>query len=220
MSFQIPYVPYVIKKSYEDIVPLKVYKELFNDDNKCNYIDMYGNKCCNKCHLNSPFKHKTIFCWKHIQENTNTIIKLDNFIYSFFLLEKEISKRIESDTTRDRREFVVNEIHNIFKKIIKMCIGNYDLLLMISRILRKIDTLYVNIFNNCIWIDYDHTIPYELRLFMFTKCNSYIEQNIKKRNESIDTFRNILKTDNDFSEYLHNSNMFDYNIISIITDYI
>ena len=76
--------------------------------------------------------------------------------------------------------------------------------------------MYTRIFNDGIRIDYDHTIPYELRLFMYTKCNSYIDENIKRRNEYINTFENIINTNNDFSEYLHNSNMFDYNLINII----
>ena len=220
IHFQIPYVPYVIKKSYEDIVPLKVYKGLFNEKTKCNYIDRYGNKCCNVCLLESPFKHRTVFCWKHIQENIDTIIKMDYFVYSFFLSQKEINKRIESGTTYHRIEFVNREIQTLFKKLINMISKNYDLLLMVNRILVKIDSLYVKIFNHGIRIDYDMTIPYELRLFMYTKCQSHIDKNKKEKNECLYTLKNILNTNNEISSYLHNTNMFDQNLMSIIVEYI
>lgn len=222
MSFNIPYVPYVIKKSFEDIVPFKIYKGLFfkrDIENNCNYIDRYGNKCCNECLSESPFKHRIIFCWKHIKENIDTIVKLDYFIYSFFLLQKEINKRIENETTQHRIFFVNNEIQTLFKRLIKLVINNYDLLIMIPLLLGKIDTIYVKIFNYGLRLDYDISIPYELRLFIFTKCKSQIDKNINEKKECINNLKNVLNT-NEFSNYLYNTNMFDYNIISIIEEYI
>lgn len=224
MSLSIPYVPYVIKKSFEDIVPLKIYKGLFisgyTEKKKCNYIDKYGNKCCNECLLESPFRNKIIFCWKHIQENIDTIIKLDYFIYSFFLLQKEINNRIENETTQHRIFFVNNEIQTLFKRLIKLVMKNYDLIIMIPFILGKIDTLYNRIFSYGLRLDYDLAIPYELRLFMFTKCKSQIDKNINEKKECINSLRNILNTDNEFSEYLRNTNMFDCNIVNIIEEYV
>ena len=225
LQCQLPYVPYVLKKSYEDIVPRKKYKFLFQSINKCNYIDRYGNKCCNDCCCNDlfdyyVFKHRGIFCWKHIQENIDNIIKLDKFIYNFFLIEKEIEKRMDLETNSIRKEFANNEIIQLFKSIIKLISKNQDLIIMVKDILTKFDSLYYKIFYHGIRIDYDNIIPYDIRVFIWTKCLHHIEQNIREREKTLDNLKEIINTNNDFSDYLHSSNMFESNLIKIIEEYI
>ena len=220
MVFHIPHIPYVLKKSYDDIVPPKKYKFLFPKIKKCNYIDKYGNKCCNDCCDNSVFKHRDVFCWKHVQENIDSIIKLDSFLYNFFLIEKEIDKRMDLETNILRKEFAEIEIIQLFKLVIKLISKNKELIIMVKDVLSRFDSLYYRIFHHGIRIDYDNIIPYDIRLFIWTKCNQYIEKNIKEKGMLSDNLKEIINTDNDFSNYLHSSNMFEPNLIKIIEGYI
>lgn len=220
MDFYIPHIPYVLKKSYDDIIPPKKYKFLFPKIKKCNYIDKYGNECCNECYDNSVFKHRDVFCWKHIQENMDNIIKLDSFLYNFFLIEKEIDKRMYLETNILRKEFAEIEIIQLFKLLIKLISKNKELIIMVKDVLNKIDSLYYRIFYHGIRIDYDNVIPYDIRLFIWSKCSQYIEKNIKERENILDNLREIINTSNDISDHLHSSNMFELNLIKIIEEYI
>jgi hypothetical protein len=223
-ELQIPYIPYVIKKSYEDIIPIRKYLYLF-PSSKCNYTDRYGKNCDRKCssdrfNYEKTFKHRKIFCWKHIQENIDTIIKLDNFIYKFYLIEKEIDMRLLRESNIKRKHFVNIEIVQLFKRIIKLVSENRDLIIIVKDVLSDFDSIYFKIFNNGIKIDYDIIIPYEIRLFTWTKCNMYIEENIKEKEKCINTLNEIINTTNNITEYLYSTNMFELNIINIIKEYI
>lgn len=214
--------PLIIKsKSFIYDHGYKYFKKLLNHTEHftCNYVNIYGESCNNKCLHISPFKMRQVFCEHHIKNYIHFIIKFNNFISSFIKFENDINMLFNQYYHSSKLNSEKSKIKILLKDILHFIQSNEECIIITQPIIDKLKKYCMKSISNMIFDTYEYREKINiLNCYMY---HNIIFRNIEKKQNSISELNILsLENNNTIGNIFKNSKIGDRNVINIIGKFI
>ena len=222
LRYQTPIIyNYDIKKYYNQLLRTNCPETLLNKQNNsnCYFINKYGKICNNKCLETSTFILREFFCDYHIKNHIDDIIKINTFIFNFTLTVNYINNILLNTYTRTQLQTEFTNCKKYIKMLYSLIHNNKNYIIMTQPVIDIVHGLLFKYFQNNI---YDMNL-YKLNLnqLKFYNYNYIINDNIKKRKDTIDTLLCLIYDNNtSIGKVFLTTNIGDINIFKIIESFV